>query len=210
MNRLSADRRTRPAGELPFSTEAVVMRTPLHRFHQDQGTSNDCGPFCIAIAINALRGERALVGSAVAREMERLRWRNGRVPFPVLDKVPGWATLPWGLSDELRRHGVRSRWRLFTRPDRLLDNLRADRITFVAVGEPFRFRAGRWRGWAHVKLLYAWDPLRGWAFVDPGEARRAGNPWSAVGINWQTEEDFRRQWSWMWRFSVEILSDHRA
>jgi len=199
------------AGEQPSDREpalsagALGMRTPLHRFHQHQGSTNDCGPFCVAIAVNALREEAILDGHAVARWMERVRRSAGRLPLPVLDKVPGWATLPWGIGDELRRHGLRARWRLFGTREHLLHNLAADRVTAVAVGEPLRFVKGRWRGWGHLKLLYAWDPQWGWAFVDPGVRPWPGDPWAARGIGWQREEEFVRQWMWMLRFTMEVL-----
>ena len=190
--------------DLPFSAHALVLPIPLHRFHRYQGDTNDCGPFCVAIAVNGLRGQVLLEGPTVARRMERLRWGRGLLPIPTLDKVPGWATLPWGLSDELRRHGFRARWRLFGTRDRLRRNLIDGRITIVAVGEPFRFVEGRWRGWAHLKLLYAWDPERGWAFADPGIAPRPGDPWLARGIGWQDDGTFVRQWRRMLRFMVEV------
>lgn len=181
------------------------MRTSLYRFHRYQGRTNDCGPFCVAIAVNALKNEEVLNGSRVARQMERIRPRTGSLPLPLLDKIPGWATLPWGLSDELRRHGLHSRWQFLGGRERLRRNLLADRITFVSVGEPFRFVRGHWRGWGHVKILYAWDPQRGWAFVDPGLPLQPGNPWRSLGIGWQSEEEFVRQWTWMLRFMVELL-----
>ena len=187
-----------------FSADALVLPIPLHRFHHYQGDTNDCGPFCVAIAVNGLRGEMILEGSTVARQMERLRWSRGFPPLPVLDKIPGWATLPWGLSDELRRHGFRARWRLFGTRERLLRNLLTGRVTIVAIGEPLRFVKGRWQGWGHLKLPYAWDPERGWAFVDPGIARRSEDPWLVHGIGWQDDETFVRQWGWMLRFMVEV------
>jgi hypothetical protein len=36
----------------------------------------------------------------------------------------------------------------------------------------------RWQGWAHYKILYGWDPEKGWGFVDPAVP-------SAHGISWQ-------------------------
>lgn len=180
------------------------MRTPLYRFHCHQGSTNDCGPFCVAIAVNALKGENLLNGSDVARQMERFRPCTGPLPLPVLDKMPGWATLPWGLSDELRRHGVLSRWRFLGTRERLLANLKTGHITFISVGEPLRFDRGRWRGWGHVKILYAWAPGQGWAFVDPALPRRPDAPWQSYGIGWQSEKDFARQWTWMLRFMVEL------
>ena len=183
---------------------ALAMRWPIYRFHRHQGSTNDCGPFCVAIAVNALKGKSLLNGSGVARQMERCRPCAGSLPLPVLDKIPGWATLPWGLSDELRRHGVPSRWRFMGTRERLLSNLRTDRITLISVGEPLRFDRGRWRGWGHVKILYAWAPGHGWAFVDPALPLRADAPWQSHGIGWQSEEGFARQWTWMLRFMIEL------
>jgi len=165
--RIASDAPQDRRGSLPaLPAGALAMRWPIYRFHRHQGSTNDCGPFCVVIAVNALKGKSLLNGSGVARQMERCRPCAGSLPLPVLDKIPGWATLPWGLSDELRRHGVPSRWRFMGTRERLLSNLRTDRITLISVGEPLRFDRGRWRGWGHVKILYAWAPGHGWAFVD--------------------------------------------
>jgi len=73
---------------------------------QFQGSSNDCGPYTTATVINALRGQN-LVGDELANQMNKPRWRG---IFPVIRRVPNWATLPWGLVDVFRDYDLRGRW----------------------------------------------------------------------------------------------------
>lgn len=183
----------------------VWLRTPVYRYHQFQGPTNDCGPTSLAIAANALAGVGELEGAVMAREMDRigLAWRA--FPYLALSRIPGWATFPWGIVHHLRRRGVRARWGPFGTVNRLLRNLDEDRITIVAVGEPFRWERGKHRGWAHLKVVYGYGTGRGFWFVDPA-VRPAGSvdALACHGLSWQAEMEFLRQWANVLRVYIEV------
>ncbi len=169
----------------------VQLPYPLERWHHHQGRSNDCGPYCVSIVSNALGGTSRAEAQSVAEEMAR--WDRRSVP----ERIAGWATFPWGVARALRRRGLQARWRIGQRPERLLADLEAGVVPIVIVGDPLRFKEGRWRGWSHYKVLCAWDPDRGWGFVDPA-AEHAG------GFVWQSDDAFRSQWKRMGRQIVEV------
>ncbi len=165
----------------------LKMPLPLERWHAYQGQSNDCGPCSVAIAANALLGQAAVDPQALAREMDA----RG-----LPERIPGWVMFPWALVAAFRRMGLSARWRVGVREARLWRNLHAGAVTVVVVGQPLRFKGRRWEGWSHYKVLHAWDPERGWGFIDP--ARRVGD--SA----WQAALEFRRQWTLMGRQIIEL------
>ena len=167
-------------------TKRMDPQLPL--WHQWQGHTNDCGPFSAAIATNALRGARVVEGALIAEAMVE-QWPP--------ERIPGWATFPWGVARMLRRFGLRPRWRIGASERRLLRNLDAGRTTLVLVGEPLRFEGRRWAGWSHYKLLYAWGPEAGWAFVDPGAS-------GSRVYTYQKAATFRRLWTWMGRQCIEV------
>jgi len=128
---------------------------------------------------------------------EALSEELNRRGFP--ERIPDWATLPWGVVASLRRLGLRARWRLGGALRRLFTNLQQDRITIVMIGEPLYFEGRTWRGWSHYKILDAWDPERklNLGFVDPATA-------NATGMTWQSLDAFRRQWAWMGKQMIEV------
>ena len=199
-----------------LSGVSLRLSKPVYRYHQYQGYTNDCGPTSVAIAVNALLGERALEGPDVAKEMSRVifAWR----PFPhiVVPRIPDWATFPWGIVYYLQKQGFRARWRPFGTLERLERNLRADRLTMVILGEPWGWRRvetdalwpwKRWAyvGWAHVKILFGQLPGRGFLFVDPGYARASdAERLEHHGLFWQDEETFMHQWRNLFRILIEV------
>ena len=108
---------------------------PLARYHVHQRNSNDCGPYCVAMVTNTLYAGPFVNAAALAEELNR----RG---FP--ERIPGWATLPWGVVASLRRLGLRARWRLGASLKQLFTNLRQDCITIVIVGEPLYFEGRTW------------------------------------------------------------------
>ncbi len=141
-----------------------------------QGKSNDCGPFSAAIAINAVTASH-VDPKRLARDLERPRWIG---PLPRLRRIPRWATFPWGVADALREHGLRAGWRFLSTTGRLQRGLAAGELLMPIYG------GWRRRPWAHVVVLVAHDPERGWGLVDPQHKR--------AEIVWMTEERFRRRW----------------
>jgi hypothetical protein len=151
---------------------------PIVQFHQPQGQTNDCAPFTVAIVINALTGEN-LSGARLAQEMNRVRLSPRGLPFPVIRRIPNWATFPWGIADELGRHGLRARWRLGASENDLLTALRENRVALPIVGSLAPL-------WAHVKILVAHEAARGWGFVDPAQPR--------AEVIWDSPQRFALLW----------------
>lgn len=181
------------------------LRKPVFRYHQYQGKTNDCGPTSLAIAANAVRGQEELEGDAVAEEMNRLGLAWRAFPYLMVSRIPNWATFPWGIVHYLRRRGIPARWRPFGTMARLRQNLLNDQLTIVMIGEPLRWEGGRYRGWAHAKVVFGYIAGHGFLFVDPA-VRRAENPNRIEhhGLSWQREEAFLRQWRNLLRIYVEV------
>ena len=199
-----------------LSSVPLHLNRPVYHYHQYQGDTNDCGPTSVAIAVNALLGRRVLEGPVVAGEMSRVAFAWKPLPHLVVPRIPEWATFPWGITYYLRKHGFRARWRPFGTMERLERNLRADRLTMVMMGEPWKWRKvpegevrpwRRWayNGWAHVKILFGRVPGRGFFFVDPGYARsRDRESVEHHGLFWQEEDEFLRQWRSLLRIFIEV------
>lgn len=168
-------------------TGLTRLRLPLESFHEWQGAGNDCGPFCVAVAANAVRGLN-LRGEDVAKEMNRIR-RHPTLPLPVR-RLPNNPTFPWGMADQLNRFGVRARWRALASEEDLRRALAKGRIAMPITGE--------WKPlWAHVRLLAVEDPGRGWGFVDP--AAQDGS------LRFEPHDLFMRRWRNYARMIVEVL-----
>jgi hypothetical protein len=184
------------------------LSRPVYRYHQYQGDTNDCGPTSVAIAVNAMLGRAELEGPTVAEEMSHLAFQWTPVPHPVVQRIPKWATFPWGIVYYLRKRGFRARWHPFGTLKRLERNLSADRLTMVMMGEPWRWEKDGYTGWAHVKILFGQLPGRGFLFVDPGFPRSANaDRLEHYGLFWQDEETFLRQWRNLLRIFIEVEED---
>jgi hypothetical protein len=168
--------------------QVVNLTHDFKTWHSYQGTSNDCGPYCVTMVSNGLYRAPLVSAAALAEELS-----HRGLP----DRIPGWATLPWGVVGALRRLGLQARWRFGMSFQHLFDNLRGDVTTIVIIGEPLRFRNRKWAGWSHYKVLVTWDPGRGLGFVDPGVRY-------PPGMSWQDLAEFRREWNWMGRQLVEV------
>lgn len=173
----------------PGPGAAALLLSPhaagVVRHHEYQGATNDCGPYCAAMIINAL-SPYDVVATQLARDLDRPAWRG---LFPVVRRVPGAATFPWGLVDALTAIGLRAGWRMAATPDRLRLALAANRLPMVVLGgwRPF---------WGHWVVVLGWDAARGWALGDPG------SPDSA--LRWYPEAKFARQWRALGRTVVEV------
>lgn len=190
--------------ESPDLSDVVLyLSRPIYHYHQYQGLSNNCGPTSLAIAANALMGQEVFQGHTVAKEMNHVAFTWRPVPHVVVQRIPNWVTFPWGIVYYLREHAFPARWGLFGTVERLQRNLLTDRLTIVALGEPFRWKKGRYAGWAHLKVLFGHTPGRGFLFVDPGH-NRTDAPWKRHGLFWQGEETFVRQWRNLFRAYIEV------
>lgn len=193
--------------ELPDLTPLRYhLATPVYRYHQHQGETNDCGPTCLAMAANARLGEARFVGAAVAQEMNR--WRPAARPRLQMTppRIRRWATFPWGIVRYLRDHGIAARWAVGGTLERLQRNLADDRITLVVIGEPLRRRGWHYAGWGHYKIVFGYTPGQGLLFVDPAQARFPDPPafWKQNGLSWQDEAAFLQQWKQMGRLYIEV------
>ena len=192
------------ARSLDLSGVAYHLGRPAYRYYQYQGATNDCGPASLAIAANTLLGSQRFCGPVVAKQMSRPTFEWRPVPHISVPRIPGWITFPWGMVHYLRKRGLPARWRVLGTVERLRQNLLADRITLVVLGEPLRWRKWRYAGWAHIKVLYGYTPGQGFLFVDPGNPIIGDDPWGAHGLFWQAEEAFRRQWRNLLCITIEV------
>ena len=152
---------------------------------QYQGRQNDCGPYTTATVINALRGLE-IDAAWLAEEMTRIAWWG---PIPVVRRLRGSATFPWGMVDVFRRNGLRAAWRFFASQNYLRQHLNRDRVLMPIIGG--------WRpSWAHVMSLVAWDAERGWGF--------ANTQYDHHEITWLDDATFTRQWRAMANLLVEV------
>ncbi len=182
-----------------FNLDAVASRlnTPLHKYHQYQGKTNNCGPTSLAIVANALWGQTRLQGPRVAQELSTPRFRVHPIPHLVVRRIPNWATFPWGIVDYLRQLEIPAHWAVGGTEEKLRRNLDAEQITMVIIGELWSWRGWRYTGWAHVKILYGFTPGRGYLFVDPASRDKHG-------LSWQTAEEFAQQWRNLFRSYIEV------
>jgi hypothetical protein len=124
--------------------------------HVCQGQTNNCGPFSASFVINAFT-PTPVDPPSLARELDRPAWAGF---LPIIRRIPNSATFPWGVADILRRNGVHAVWTLFFTPAKLIRALQSGQIPILFLGT--------WRPfWGHVMVLAAWDPAKGWGFVDP-------------------------------------------
>ena len=115
----------RESSEQAAQRPGIVMPYPMARWHVFQGDTNDCGPHCVAIITNTLYGAHRVHPEDIALDLNR----RG---FP--DRIPGWATMPWGLVGVLKRQGLQARWRKGLSTGALYENLSLGRPTIVIVG----------------------------------------------------------------------------
>jgi len=147
----------------------------LRSAHQYQGITNDCGPFCTAIVLDAL-ALLSVGGAEISHAMDK-PLKIGIIPFPR--RISNWATFPWGIVHIMKEHGLIARWRVFCKPALLKEILVKGYIPIPIVGswKPLR---------SHYKILVAYDEQKGWGFIDP--ARAAGE------VFWDSHDRFQKQW----------------
>jgi hypothetical protein len=182
------------------------LRKPVYKYHQFQGSSNDCGPSSLSIAANAMLGKVRFKAPRVAEEMNDVAFEPRPIPHWVVRRVPDWATFPWGIVHYLRENNISARWSLFGTVEKLQANLQADLITIVIIGQPLLFKKWRPAGWSHAKTLFGHIPAKGFLFVDSAHKPRPDRPgtWAEHGLTWQDEKEFMKQWRSMLRIYIEV------
>ena len=151
--------------------------------HQYQGSSNDCAAFSLAAVLNGFEIDHIL-GSDLARAMDKIHWHG---ILPVIPRIPGWATFPWGMVDVLRDYGLNAYWRVFTPQAKLLELLEAGEVVFTITGRIIPLRA-------HVMVLLACDDAHGWGFNDPAYPDHT--------LRWYPKELFSNEWRTYGQISV--------
>ncbi len=160
-----------------------LNREEICSYHQFQGDTNDCGPFAVAMAVSMLRQTpRYADGKSVARWMNR---------YPLLARVPGWATFPWGMAWFVRRKfGIPAKLSIFAKEESLQENVERGRITIVVMG----WRPRRWTLQAHFALLYGYD-AKAVTLLDSANLHCL----TTMGM-----EEFLRKWRFLGRIMVTI------
>ena len=147
----------------------------LLQAHHFQGKTNDCGPFSAAIVLRALQ-RTDLEGSKLAKQMNAIRWRG---ILPIFQRIPNWATFPWGIVHVLQNFGLQTNWSAFQTDSALIRALRQGMIPIIILGQ--------WKPlWAHYLILVAQDDEQGWGFVDPAHTKPQ--------IIWKQRSEFDRLW----------------
>ncbi len=172
------------------------LKKPLPKWHVNQGNSNDCGPFCVTIVANGIRDADIINPERLAREMEA---GSDQRRYFLPQRIKGWATFPWGVVNALRGMEFQARWRVGASLERLQQNLDEDRPTIVLIGKPLAYKNGKYAGWSHYKVVYAYDDDE-WAFVDP--LAKAHDVYS-----YQDMESFKKQWTAMGRIIIEVWDE---
>lgn len=151
---------------------------------QYQGMRNDCGPFTTATVLNAMKN-LDLDGIKLSEVMDKPVFRG---IVPVVRRVPGWATFPWGMVDIFKEYGLKAHWRLFQKESQLIDWLETGVVVMPIIGE--------WRpkAWMHVMTLVAYDNGKGWGFANTQNNHH--------NVHWFEHEKFTGLWKNTGRLAV--------
>jgi len=154
--------------------------------HLFQKNTSDCGPYVIAMSLNAVHNN-AFSGADISEVMNVPHWW---FIFPVIMRIRSWATFPWGITWYVRRQGLQSNWQIFATRKSLIENILKPLLQIVLVG-------GYSPLWAHYKILVAYDDVTDeFGFIDPGS--RLSN------IIWQKSSVFYDDWRHYGQLRVTI------
>ncbi len=124
------------------------------------------------------------MGKELARRMNTPVWR---LPLPILRRVPGWATFPWGVVDVLREYHLSAAWQAFAVEDTLRDGLKHGQVLLPILGT--------WKPlWAHILILAAYQDRLGWGFVNPAHERKE--------LTWLSQTAFSTRWNTFGRLLI--------
>ncbi|MBN1537029.1 MAG: hypothetical protein JW908_09880 [Anaerolineales bacterium] len=152
---------------------------------QFQGNTNDCAPFTIATIVNAFSG-LSTDGAALAKKMNKPIWHG---IFPVIRRIPNWATFPWGVVDVLKEFGFLAHWGFRSNSDFLRLSIQKGNLPIPIIGS--------WRPlFAHVMTCVAWDSDGLWGF--------ANTQISEKKIDWIPEDYFNKHWNSYGKMFIEV------
>jgi hypothetical protein len=151
----------------PYTDKLIMV-------HQYQAQSNNCGPFCAAMAINSIM-DLHLDGSDLAKSMNHPRFN---LFIPVIRRIPEYATFPWGITDVLWEYGIKSSWKFFNAFSNLTELLPENLmlILLTATYKPIN---------AHYRILASLENEQ-IGFVDPA--------YPVKEIHYQSRSSFLEEW----------------
>ena len=169
---------------MKFTSKHTSTLTEKHQF---QGYTNNCGPFCTAIAISYLTSN-PVGGDQIAQEMNVIQWFK----FPLsIKRIPNSATFPWGIVEMLKKHGVKSRWHIFSNLSRVAQDISDGNLIIVltALYRPLS---------AHYRLLTGVDEKE-ISFIDPAYNQKS--------ISCESKEAFLKKWRAAGNIFISIYPD---
>jgi hypothetical protein len=142
--------------------------------HQFQAQSNNCGPFCAAMSINMIKGTH-LDGNDLAASMNRPRFN---IIFPIIRRIPDYATFPWGIVDTLGQNKINASWKFFYTFSDLSTLLPGTNLLIIltATYEPLN---------GHYRILVSLEDDQ-IGFIDPA--------YPVNGIHYQPRPSFLLEW----------------
>jgi hypothetical protein len=157
----------------------------LQTAHQHQGQTNHCGPFCAAITASALKQEPHY-GTNFVDKLRPIRWKG---ILPVLQRIPDWATMPWGTTFLLNDLGFKAQWTAFSTQLNLFTSLPENLVQIVIIGK-------RRPVWAHYLILAAYEARMGYGFIDPALAN--------ADLHWYLPAEFAKLWNNYGRVQIKV------
>jgi len=151
------------------------------QYYQSQGDTHDCGPFNVAMMLNALAGQPGLFsGQTISQEMYR-RWQ----------RIPGGATPPWSLVRAFNQRAASEGipWRAVRQSggtkEELLEYLEQGRPVTVLKSWEIVVDNKRYRG-AHYETVVGYNSAEDKIItLDPG--------WRE-DLHEQSWSDFAKEW----------------
>ncbi len=172
----------------PVQISPDAIRSPyldqLRNGHQYQGRSNDCGPYCTAAVIHTVKRKK-VSGVELGQRMAGVKWKG---ILPKIYRIRNWATFPWGIRNMLKDEHIPARWSVFQKVETLQSLLSQNVMLIVIVGRFFP-------SWAHYKILTAYDPNRGYGFID--------SAYKTSEVHWDKAELFEKYWK---NYGSQIIS----
>ena len=132
-----------------------VFTDTLVTNHLFQAQSNNCGPFCAAMVINMVKGSH-IDGNDLAQSMNRPRFN---LFYPIIRRIPDFATFPWGITDTLAENNILSTWKFFNYYSDLI-NLLPQKNILIVLTASYKPLSG------HYRILTAIEEDRV-GFIDP-------------------------------------------
>ena len=192
---------TTPVQTLPAVSSYVpplsVGALEAYQQYQPFG-SPSCADYSVAMAYNILRGRFTPNQQGLACcAQPPLPPIEGSDVTPLIDRTffgrfprTEMAT-PFGVNGALNQLQIAYRFTLHGSVDELGDWVGQGNLALVSIGQREGREGYEGETWGHVKVVVGYDPMRGFAFLDPGlDPSDHENP----RIVWLSEEQFLDEW----------------